>query len=582
MATTAPTADAVRLTDADYDLVRGATETYREELLVRLCGEVGLRAAEITRVRPADLFRHGGPQRGYFLAVRETEDGDGPGREAYVPSGVAHDLWQYVRSNDVEESTPIVGVSPRRVQMLVKEVAARAADRHDRPGLAEVTPSALRRLFARRLLLANGVDPNVVFSVGGWERLDGLIPEPETPPREKIADAFAVVDGEARSESSGRLATVVDAVQSVGDVLSEAGSPEAVRREVCERLAATDAYEAAWLTEREHHRDRLTVRAHAGDSPDRFEGANDDSLVRQAFQTGALMVAPDHPGAAGDETGRGMLAALPIRDGETEYGVLVVRATHREAFGRSERTALTDLGRRIGFAITAAKRKHLLSGDSVVRLAVGYADRAAVFVDLSAALDCAVALEGVVPAEGGSLVCFLRARGAGPGSVLEHLTEHDTVEDARLIRSYDTEALLEVVLAESSPVGIFTGHGGTVVELAVEGGRAELVGEFPPGLDVRTVLEAFGAEYPSVELHSKQERAEPAETGLGLKRALQDELTDKQRSVLRGAYHAGYFEWPRGSTAEELADSMGVSSPTLHNHLRRAQQKLVGTALDEE
>ena len=48
------------------------------------------------------------------------------------------------------------------------------------------------------------------------------------------------------------------------------------------------------------------------------------------------------------------------------------------------------------------------------------------------------------------------------------------------------------------------------------------------------------------------------------------------------AYHAGYFEWPRGSTAEELADSMDVSSPTLHNHLRRAQQKLLSAFFDEQ
>jgi len=36
-----------------------------------------------------------------------------------------------------------------------------------------------------------------------------------------------------------------------------------------------------------------------------------------------------------------------------------------------------------------------------------------------------------------------------------------------------------------------------------------------------------------------------------------------------------------GSTAEELADSIGVSSPTLHNHLRKAQQKLLTAYFDE-
>ena len=52
--------------------------------------------------------------------------------------------------------------------------------------------------------------------------------------------------------------------------------------------------------------------------------------------------------------------------------------------------------------------------------------------------------------------------------------------------------------------------------------------------------------------------------------------------MLQAAYHSGYFEWPRGTTAEELADSLGVSAPTLHNHLRKAQGKLLTAFFAEE
>jgi predicted DNA binding protein len=48
------------------------------------------------------------------------------------------------------------------------------------------------------------------------------------------------------------------------------------------------------------------------------------------------------------------------------------------------------------------------------------------------------------------------------------------------------------------------------------------------------------------------------------------------------AYHGGYFESPRDSTAEELAAGLGISSPTLHYHLRAAQWKLVDAFLDED
>jgi predicted DNA binding protein len=123
--------------------------------------------------------------------------------------------------------------------------------------------------------------------------------------------------------------------------------------------------------------------------------------------------------------------------------------------------------------------------------------------------------------------------------------------------------------------------GGTVQDLVVESGRAELVAEFAPDVDVRSVVEAMAEANPSTELRHKQEQARSGGGTPALRDTLSEELTDRQQSVLQAALHAGYFAWPRGSTAEELADSLDISSPTLHNHLRRAQQKLLEVALAE-
>jgi predicted DNA binding protein len=58
------------------------------------------------------------------------------------------------------------------------------------------------------------------------------------------------------------------------------------------------------------------------------------------------------------------------------------------------------------------------------------------------------------------------------------------------------------------------------------------------------------------------------------------ELTDRQREVPPAAYRAGYFAWPRESTAEEVADSVGVSRPTLQAHLRKAEAQILSALLD--
>jgi len=52
--------------------------------------------------------------------------------------------------------------------------------------------------------------------------------------------------------------------------------------------------------------------------------------------------------------------------------------------------------------------------------------------------------------------------------------------------------------------------------------------------------------------------------------------------VLRTAYFAGFFEWPRQSTGEEVAEMLDVTQPTVNRHLRLGQQRLLAQLFDEE
>jgi predicted DNA binding protein len=45
--------------------------------------------------------------------------------------------------------------------------------------------------------------------------------------------------------------------------------------------------------------------------------------------------------------------------------------------------------------------------------------------------------------------------------------------------------------------------------------------------------------------------------------------------TLQRAYVGGYYDWNRGTNGDELAESMDVSRPTFHQHLRAAERKLV-------
>lgn len=59
-------------------------------------------------------------------------------------------------------------------------------------------------------------------------------------------------------------------------------------------------------------------------------------------------------------------------------------------------------------------------------------------------------------------------------------------------------------------------------------------------------------------------------------------LTDRQREVVERALEAGYFDWPRDVTGEELASELGISRTTFLEHLRKAERKILADSLDRE
>jgi len=54
-----------------------------------------------------------------------------------------------------------------------------------------------------------------------------------------------------------------------------------------------------------------------------------------------------------------------------------------------------------------------------------------------------------------------------------------------------------------------------------------------------------------------------------------DKLTQRQLEALQAAIEAGYYERPRQSSAEELADEMGLARSTYQEHLRKAESAVM-------
>ncbi len=57
------------------------------------------------------------------------------------------------------------------------------------------------------------------------------------------------------------------------------------------------------------------------------------------------------------------------------------------------------------------------------------------------------------------------------------------------------------------------------------------------------------------------------------------ELTDTQREALVLAYERGYFDSPRESSLEEIAEELGITQQSLSSRLRRGHRQLIAATL---
>lgn len=57
-------------------------------------------------------------------------------------------------------------------------------------------------------------------------------------------------------------------------------------------------------------------------------------------------------------------------------------------------------------------------------------------------------------------------------------------------------------------------------------------------------------------------------------------LSERQAEVVTLALENGYYEWPREADAETLADHLGIAHSTFLEHLRKAESRLLRSALD--
>ncbi|WP_436908273.1 PAS domain S-box protein [Halosimplex marinum] len=398
---------------------------------------------------------------------------------------------------------------------------------------------------------------------------------------------------------------ITDLIRRIDQSLIRAESREAIEAAVCDRLVESDDVAFAWIGGLDAAGERVEPTAWAGDGAEYLDAvdlATGGGAAEPAVRT-AVSEAPTVVGNVVDDLQREdwrkaalarefhSVVSVPLAFEEYFYGVLTVYASEPDDFGDLEREVFAELGENIAHSINAAETQRALHTDQRVELSLRFDADDDVLGRLARAAGCRVAFEGLAAHSESETGLFVTTSGAPVAAVTDVLDDLVSVRDYRLVgepeaagdgdadgTDADTdggagEALFEVTVGGDALAAEFVRHGASPRSIGADPEVVEAVVDVSPGTDVRAFVEMLGETYSSVELTSRR-TVERSDDDRRAGSAF-DALTDRQLEVLRTAYYAGFFEWPRTSTGEDVAEMLGVSQPTVNRHLRVGQQRLL-------
>ncbi|SFB69648.1 PAS domain S-box-containing protein [Halobiforma haloterrestris] len=375
----------------------------------------------------------------------------------------------------------------------------------------------------------------------------------------------AELELERRTEE---LEYILDRVEGlVQDVTAAvAGSTGRAQLEeaVCDRIASEEAYEGAWIGERNPATGTIEVRTSAGIDSD------PEPIPIDADHPAAATL-PNQAVAVGTVDGT-TVAAFPLFYNDIEYGVLTLHIEGDREVDDRESVILSALARAVASGVNARETSRVLETDAVVAVELEIEDDAVAPAALSADADCHLEYRRSVHRSGADGTASMFSATGDPAALVDAAAAYEDL-DCHVVVERDDGCLVELTGGDD-PVGWLSERGVRTKSVEAEDGRATLTLEIPRSANVRSIVEAVEERYDRTDVRSFRHRDRDDETRQEFAARLESDLTDRQFAALQRAYLGGYFEWPRPTTGEELADSMDVSRPTFHEHLRSAEGKL--------
>ncbi len=395
-----------------------------------------------------------------------------------------------------------------------------------------------------------------------------------------------------------RLETRLDLVRRIARVIGRAWTRPELERGICEHVVATDRYDFVRIADVDEVDERVRNRTWAGADNaflERLDSSvstlvDGDEPMATAIETNAVQCSRHLLTESVDERwrqeavaqGYRSIVAVPLVFRERTYGGLAVYSEQPDRFDDAERSLFEELGRWVAQAIHAIETRTALVGRGGVELEFRVRDREVDFLEWARETGCTFEFETVVSRPDGSIRGFFTISGAPVERILELASRSPSVTETRLVTQRGDKHLFECTLTEDSVVAHLLQYGVVPKTMSATDAAGRLVVSLPEHTTVREFVDFFTGRYPDSTLVRRQDHEFADRPGYGFRSELENELTAKQFEALETAFLSGYFDVPRETTGDGVADLLGISQPTFNNHLRVAQRKLLSIVFADD
>ncbi|MFA9428306.1 bacterio-opsin activator domain-containing protein [Natronorubrum sp. A-ect3] len=393
-----------------------------------------------------------------------------------------------------------------------------------------------------------------------------------------------------QNEELTRLNHTNEIVREINHGIAQASTRSEIETRVCERLADTERYRFAWIASADTDPPEPTSWAGVDGAfidhvRENGERAPELQLITDTLEAERIQVIQNVLEADGWEQrrkealtyGYQTILAVPVLDDERRYGVLLVHVAGVDSIGNRERDVLGELGETIGHAIRSVERTRAMLTDSRLEVELAVHDSRLLLNRLAKHVGGPVTVEGVIERDD-EVVVFVTVPA---DTACVTVDQSASIETPTIVSEGEDKTLFELTVTSSPFVELLRTYDVQLRTATAQNGTATFVLEVPQQVEARSLVEAFTERYPETELAARRETSSTRSTR-PLDTHLEERLTERQFEALQMAHYSGFFEWPRESTGEELADVLDVAAPTYHYHLRAAERKLVTLAFDRD